>query len=54
MQFDKNELKVPVGEPVVLTLTHNGKMAKNVLKYAGNIRMMKKNITRKKKVMNNG
>ncbi len=31
MQFDKNELKVPVGEPVVLTLTHNGKMAKNVM-----------------------
>jgi len=31
MQFDKNELKVPAGEPVVLTLKHNGKMAKNVM-----------------------
>ena len=31
MQFDKNELKVPVGEEIVLTLTHNGKMAKNVM-----------------------
>lgn len=31
MQFDKKELKVPVGEPVVLTLKHTGKMAKNVM-----------------------
>ncbi len=31
MQFDKNELKVPVGEPIVLTLKHSGKMAKNVM-----------------------
>ncbi|SRR5690606_4505481 len=31
MQFDKNELKVPAGEPVSLTLKHTGKMAKNVM-----------------------
>lgn len=31
MQFNKAELKVPVGEPVVLTLKHAGKMAKNVM-----------------------
>lgn len=31
MQFDKKELKVPVGEPIVLTLKHTGKMAKNVM-----------------------
>lgn len=31
MQFDKTELKVPVGEQITLTLTHNGKMAKNVM-----------------------
>lgn len=31
MQFDKTELKVPVGEPIVLTLKHSGKMAKNVM-----------------------
>lgn len=31
MQFDKKELKVPVGEPVVLTLTHSGKMDKSVM-----------------------
>lgn len=31
MQFDKNELKVPVGEPISLTLKHTGKMAKNVM-----------------------
>lgn len=31
MQFDKNELKVPVGEPIVLTLKHNGKMDKSVM-----------------------
>lgn len=31
MQFDKNELKVPAGEPIVLTLKHTGKMAKNVM-----------------------
>lgn len=28
MQYDKNELKVPVGEPIVLTLSHNGQMPK--------------------------
>ena len=31
MQFNMKELKVPVGEPVVLTLKHVGKMAKNVM-----------------------
>ncbi|MFA7444738.1 MAG: azurin [Flavobacteriaceae bacterium] len=31
MQFNTKELKVPVGEPVVLTLKHTGKMAKNVM-----------------------
>ncbi len=31
MQFNKSELKVPVGEPVVLTLRHVGKMAKNIM-----------------------
>src|SRR5690554_7638603 len=31
MQFNKKELKVPVGEPVVLTLKHVGKMAKEVM-----------------------
>lgn len=31
MQFDTKELKVPVGEPIVLTLKHTGKMAKNVM-----------------------
>lgn len=31
MQFNKTELKVPVGEPVVLTLKHVGKMAKNIM-----------------------
>ena len=31
MQFNTKELKVPVGEPIVLTLKHTGKMAKNVM-----------------------
>src|SRR5690554_347228 len=31
MQFNKKELKVPVGEPIVLTFKHTGKMAKNVM-----------------------
>ena len=31
MQFNKNELKVPVGEPIELTLKHVGKMAKEVM-----------------------
>lgn len=31
MQFNVKELKVPVGEPVVLTLKNVGKMAKNVM-----------------------
>lgn len=31
MQFNMKELKVPVGKPVVLTLKHVGKMAKNVM-----------------------
>src|SRR5690606_27903083 len=31
MQFDKKEIKVPLGEPIVLTLKHTGKMAKNVM-----------------------
>lgn len=31
MQYDKKELKVPVGEPIVLTLKHNGKMDKSVM-----------------------
>lgn len=31
MQFNKNELKVPVGEPVELTLKHVGNMAREVM-----------------------
>lgn len=31
MQFNKTELRVPVGEPVELTLKHVGKMAKEVM-----------------------
>src|SRR5690606_41741846 len=31
MQFNTKEIKVPVGEPIVLTLKHTGKMAKNVM-----------------------
>lgn len=31
MQYNKTELKVPVGETVVLTLKHTGKMAKEVM-----------------------
>ena len=31
MQFNTKELKVPVGEPIVLTLKHTGKMAKTAM-----------------------
>ncbi|HLW62210.1 MAG TPA: azurin [Flavobacterium sp.] len=31
MQFNKKEVKVPVGEPIELTLKHVGKMAKEVM-----------------------
>lgn len=31
MQFDKKEIKVPAGKKVQLTLTHTGKMAKEVM-----------------------
>ncbi len=42
MQFDKKELKVPAGEPVVLTLKHVGKMAKNVMGH--NLVILKQNV----------
>lgn len=31
MQFDKNEIKVPVGKEVKLTLKHTGKMSKDLM-----------------------
>ncbi|WP_430611888.1 azurin [Flavobacterium sp. JP2137] len=31
MQFDKTEIRVPVGETIILTLTHSGKMDKTVM-----------------------
>lgn len=42
MQFDKKELKVPVGESVFLTLNHTGKMAKNVMGH--NFVLLKKDV----------